>query len=123
EGIDITAAPGETVTLTAVGEDKDGDALSYRWWRYFEADTYQDTEYVNAVVEDDSLGLLIDLTRDLADGEPTDTIEITGANQAQMSFTVPEDAQSGDTIHMVAEVQDDGAHTLKHYQRVIITVE
>ncbi len=74
-------------------------------------------------MEDDSLGLLIDLTRDLADGEPTDTIEITGANQAQMSFTVPEDAKSGDTIHMIAEVQDDGAHALKHYQRVIITVE
>ena len=80
EGIDITAAPGETMTLTAVGEDPDGDGLSYRWWRYFEADTYQDTEYANEIVEDDSLGLLIDLTRDLAEGEPTDTIEITGAD-------------------------------------------
>ena len=77
----------------------------------------------NEIVEDDSLGLLIDLTRDLAEGEPTDTIEIIGADQAQMSFTVPEDARSGDTIHMIAEVQDDGTHTLKHYQRVVITVE
>ena len=122
EGIDLTAAPGEEVALTAVGEDKDGDALSYRWWRYFEADTYQDTEYANEVVADDSLGLLIDLTRDVAEGEPLDTIAITGADEAQMSFTVPEDAKPGDTIHMIAEVQDDGAHTLKHYQRVIITV-
>jgi hypothetical protein len=32
------------------------------------------------------------------------------------------DAKSGDTIHMIVEVQDDGAHTLKHYQRVVITV-
>ncbi|WRK52341.1 hypothetical protein SD457_18315 [Coprobacillaceae bacterium CR2/5/TPMF4] len=40
-----------------------------------------------------------------------------------MSFVVPEDAKSGDTIHMVVEVQDDGAHQLKHYQRVIITVK
>ena len=123
EGIDLTAAAGETVTLTAVGEDPDGDALSYRWWRYFEADTYQDTAFTNEIVEDDSLGLLIDLTRDLAEGELTDTIAITGADQAQMSFTVPEDAKSGDTIHMIAEVQDNGAHTLKHYQRVVITVQ
>ena len=123
EGIDIAAAPGETVTLTAVGEDKDGDALSYRWWRYFEADTYQDTEYANEITDDDSAGLLLDLTREVAENEPQDTIEITGANQAQMSFVVPADAKSGDTIHMIAEVQDDGAHTLKHYQRVIITVQ
>ena len=34
---------------------------------------------------------------------------------------MPEDARPGDTIHMVVEVQDNGAHTLKHYQRVIIT--
>ena len=123
EGIDVTAAPGETVTLTAVGEDPDGDTLTYRWWRYFEADTYQDTEFTNEIIEDDSLGLLIDLTRDVAEGEPTDTIAITDYDQAQMSFTVPEDAHSGDTVHMIVEVQDDGAHTLKHYQRVIITVE
>ena len=123
EGIDLTAAPGETVTLTAAGEDPDGDTLTYRWWRYFEADTYQDAEISNDIIADDSLALLIDLTRDLSDGEVTDSIAITGADQAQMSFNVPEDANPGDTIHMIVEVQDDGAHTLKHYQRVIITVE
>ena len=122
QGIDITAAPGENIILTAVGEDQDGDLLSYRWWRYFEADTYQDTEFQNEIIPDDSAGLLLDLTRDLSDGEPTDTISINGSDQAEMSFTVPEDAQAGDTIHMIVEVQDDGEHTLKHYQRVIITV-
>ena len=66
--------------------------------------------------------MLLNLTRKLEDGEATDTIAITGANQAQMSFTVPEDANPGDTIHMVAKVEDDGVHQLKHYQRVIITV-
>ena len=44
-------------------------------------------------------------------------------SKAKISFVVPEDAKSGDTIHMVVEVQDDGAHQLKHYQRVIITVK
>lgn len=27
------------------------------------------------------------------------------------------------TIHMIIEVQDNGKHNLKHYQRVIITVK
>ena len=121
EGIDLTAAPGETVTLTAVGSDPDGDELTYHWWRYFEADTYQDAEIVNDILDDDSLGLLINRTRSLADGETVDSIVIENADQPQMSFTMPEDARPGDTIHMIVEVQDNGAHTLKHYQRVIIT--
>lgn len=32
------------------------------------------------------------------------------------------DANSGDTIHIVVKVTDDGAHNLKHYQRVVVTV-
>lgn len=62
------------------------------------------------------------LSRELEEGEVIDSIEIEGADPAQMSFMVPEDAQSGDTIHMIIEVQDNGSHTLKYYQRVIITV-
>lgn len=38
------------------------------------------------------------------------SIESTGADQAQVHVIVPED---GDTIHMIAEVQDDGAHALQ----------
>jgi hypothetical protein len=51
-----------------------------------------------------------------------DTIALTCADTEQVTFTVPTDAKSGDTIHMVVEVTDDGAHTLKHYQRVVVTV-
>lgn len=40
-----------------------------------------------------------------------------------MSFVVPEDAQDGDTIHMVITVKDDGAHNMTHYQRVIVKVQ
>lgn len=37
---DLTAAPGATVKLSAEGSsDPDGDALSYRWWQYHEADS------------------------------------------------------------------------------------
>jgi hypothetical protein len=35
---DLTAAPGVTVKLSAVGSsDPDGNQLSYRWWQYHEA--------------------------------------------------------------------------------------
>lgn len=40
-----------------------------------------------------------------------------------VSFTVPEDAESGDTIHLVVQAKDDGEHTLTHYQQVIVTVK
>lgn len=40
-----------------------------------------------------------------------------------MSFTISEDAKSGDTFHIILEVQDDGDILLKAYQWVIITVE
>ena len=123
EGIDIEAKAGEEVTLTAVGKDQDDDNLTYKWWRYFEADTYQDSKITTEAKVEDLGGMQIDIKRQLGKDEKVDTIKINDANKAKMSFTVPEDAKSGDTIHMVVEVQDDGKHQLKHYQRVIITVK
>ncbi len=123
EGIDISAKPGDTVTLTAEGTDPDGDNLTYKWWRYAEADTYEDNKATINEEEEIGDGLLIDLTRDLADGEIVDGITIDGNDQAQMSFVVPEDAKSGDTIHMIVEVHDDSKYNLVHYQRVVITIE
>jgi hypothetical protein len=38
-------------------------------------------------------------------------------------FTVPRDAQRGQTIHLIYEVTDDGAPALTSYQRVIATVK
>ena len=121
EGIDVTAKAGDEVTLTAQGEDPDGDTLSYRWWRYFEADTYDDGVEAPKL-EDQDVGLVIDRTAALEDGVVLDSIKLEGADTEQVTFTVPEDAKSGDTIHMVVEVTDDGAHNLKHYQRVVVTV-
>lgn len=118
EGIDLSAAPGETVTLTARGTDPDGDHLTYRWWRYFEADTYEDSKPTTETEGSH----FFNMTRTPGEDEVIDAISITGADQAQMHFTVPENAKKGDTIHMIVEVQDDGAHTLTRYQRVIITV-
>ena len=126
EGINITASRGEKITLTADATDPDGDKLSYKWWRYFEADTYQDEkknlpDAMDIVLHRD--GLLLNIVRDLIPNEKLDTIKLTGANTPKVSFTVPNDAKIGDTIHIILEVQDNGAHYMKRYQRVIVTVK
>lgn len=41
----------------------------------------------------------------------------------KMSFTILKDAKSGDTIHIIGEVYDDGDFNLVHYARVMITVK
>lgn len=123
EGLDLTAAPGEKVTLTAEGSDPDGDTLTYKWWRYFEADTYQDSEVTTKAEPVVMGGLQLSLARELGPDEKTDTIALEGSDTQKVSFTVPANAKSGDTIHIIAEVQDNGEHPLKHYQRVIITVK
>lgn len=124
EGLDLKVKRGEKITLHAKGKDPDGDQLTYRWWRYFEADTYQDSKVPQEETKQELAGdLQLGLHRDLAEGEVTDSIPLKGSNTDTVTFTVPKDAKSGDTIHIIAEVQDDGAHELKHYQRVILTVE
>lgn len=42
---------------------------------------------------------------------------------AKTCVTIPEDAHSGETIHMICEVTDSGTPTLTRYERVIITVD
>jgi hypothetical protein len=39
------------------------------------------------------------------------------------TFTIPQDANSGDTIHIIAEAKDSGSPSLTSWQRVVITVE
>ncbi len=91
---DLKVRPGDTVALSAKGTtDPDGDELTYRWWQYHEADTY--------------------------DG----TIEIKDAGKKEASFTAPNDAGKGETIHVICEVMDAGMPPLTRYQRVIVTVE
>ncbi len=125
EGVNVYARAGETVMLHAVAQDPDGDNLFYRWWRYFETDTYQDDKRIKpAIVRETIPGtdFLINMARDLLPGEILNVIELEGVNTPTVTFTVPADAERGDTIHIICEVQDDGNHTLKAYQRVIVTV-
>ena len=119
EGLDITAAKGEEITLTAKGSDPDGDSVSYLWWRYFEADTYEEDPRDKGEITAGFVGS----SRETLDDEILEPIVLNGSETAQVSFTVPEDAKSGDTLHLIVEARDDGAHNLVHYARVIVTVE
>jgi len=92
-GLDLHAAPGETIELSARGTtDPDGDEFTYRWWRYADADSCA--------------------------GE----VEIENADKQDASFVVPEDCNEGDTIHVICEVTDNGTPPLTRYQRVIIEI-
>jgi hypothetical protein len=89
----LLAKAGETVRLASSAKDPDGNALAYKWWQYFEVDTYPGKIEIN---------------------EPT---------KSDTSIQVPANAKSGDTIHVILEVSDSGTPKLTRYQRVIITVE
>lgn len=58
------------------------------------------------------------------EGNPV-ALEVTasGENQETATFTVPEDAKSGDTIHIIMEGVDGGGTNPVVYQRVIVTVK
>lgn len=90
--VDITAAPGATVTLEGVIADPDGNALTVRWWQHHDAGTY------------------------------AGDVAIATPNAAETTVRVPADATAGQTIHVILEAQDDGMPSLTRYQRVVITV-
>ncbi|MCI9491222.1 MAG: DUF1593 domain-containing protein [Dorea sp.] len=98
EGTDLTAAPGERVTLHAAATDPDGDRISYEWWQYYEADSYSGDSDGKLLPEENS-------SKHIA------------------TITIPKDAKSGDTIHMIVKVRDKRENYMSHYQRVIITVQ
>ncbi len=89
----LSAAPGETVSLSAAeSSDPDHNALSFRWFYYPEA------------------------------GEPghrPESLAITGADTATASVTLP----TGDwpELHLILEVHDNGTPSLFSYRRIILT--
>ena len=92
--LDIDATPGSTIRLSAEDTfDPDGDQLTFRWWRYGEADSY--------------------------DGK----IEIENAGSVHASIQIPEDIEDDAAIHVICEVRDNGIPQLTRYQRVIVAVE
>ena len=85
--------PNETVSLDASGSiDPDGNALRFQWEWYPEVGTYR------------------------GPSPPLD-----GATTAKASFVAPQ-IPSGQTLHLVLSVTDNGAPPLTRYERVVVTV-
>jgi len=92
QGLDLRAAPGDRIELSATAVDPDGDDVTYRWWHYEEAGSYP--------------------------GAAT----LDGSDGPQIVLTVPTDALAGQTIHIILRVQDSAALPLASYARVVVTV-
>ena len=93
EGTDIKASAGETLKLHAIATDSDDDYVTVSWSEYTDASTTETA------------------------------LTLKGAASDTISFKIPEDAKAGQKIHLIVQAQDDGEHTLTHYQQVIITIK
>lgn len=93
EGTDIKASAGETLKLHAIATDPDDDYVTVSWSEYTDASTTETA------------------------------LTLKGAASDTISFKIPEGAKAGQKIHLIVQAQDDGEHTLTHYQQVIITIK
>lgn len=92
--LDLFVKTGEQIQLSAKGTfDPDKDELTFHWWQYEEADTYNGK------------------------------ITIKNPENKEASFTVPNDIQPGETIHIICEVIDNCTPRLTRYQRIIIKIK
>jgi hypothetical protein len=89
----LQAKPGTSVILRATATDPDKDPLIYKWWQYFEVDTYKGTALIKK------------------------------QSQSDTEVFIPEDAKRGETVHIILEVNDAGTPSLTRYQRAVITIE
>ncbi|MDB5437855.1 MAG: hypothetical protein JWM33_282 [Caulobacteraceae bacterium] len=89
----ISAKPGETVTLTATASDPDKNTVALSWYRFEGNGTYAGA-----------------IALDKSDGPAT-------------SFRVPDDAKSGDTIHIIVQATDNGMIPLSRFARTVVTVK
>lgn len=82
--------PGQVVTLRGHAEDPDGDVVEYKWWVYREAGTYPVSP------------------------------ALSGADSQEVALTIPLNLESGQSIHLILEINDRAEHPMARYQRVIL---
>ncbi len=93
----IAVKAGEKVELDATGtRDPDGDDLTYRWFVYTEAGSFQP----------DKPGVF----------------DISGSSEVRARFAAPR-ASKPVTIHLILEVKDNGRPSLYSYRRVILDLK
>lgn len=86
--------PGQTLKFSAKkSSDPDGDTLTYKWWQYTEA------------------------------GTSKAQLAISGADSETSSVTVPSDLKSGETLHLICQVSDNGTPSLTRYARIVLTAK
>lgn len=100
EGLDLAAAPGETVELHIAAEDP-GDSVEITCWRYQEAGTCREEMALCEAAGEDAF-------------------------HKNVTFTIPQNAGMGETIHLIFTCRD-AAHGefpeyMTTYARVIVTV-
>ncbi|MEO8619631.1 MAG: nucleoside hydrolase-like domain-containing protein [bacterium] len=88
----VSARAGETVRLEGTASDPDGNAVTARWWRWKDVDSY-----------------------------PGD-VSLSDPGALVTRLHVPNDAAPGQTIQLVLEVTDNGAPALTRYRRVVVSV-
>jgi hypothetical protein len=88
----IAAPPGATVHLEGTTTDPDGNAVTVRWWRWKDVDSYPGA------------------------------ITLSNPSALATSLRVPADATGGQTIQLILEGTDNGTPPLTRYQRVVISV-
>ncbi len=90
--LQLTAKPGQTVTLSAAGSwDPDGNGVKTTWFVYPEAGTHRGTAELSE----------------------------TGGNETVL---VAPEVKKPETVHVILQLQDSGTPSLFAYRRVIVTV-
>ena len=95
--LDFTAAPGETVQLSASASDPEGDRLDVQWYVPAASCTYKQGK---------------------AEG-----LSVAVGRTWNASFTVPEDAKSGDKLVVNLEVRDEAERPMTQFAQYVITVK
>ncbi|WP_088340920.1 DUF1593 domain-containing protein [Robiginitalea sediminis] len=86
----LEVLPGEALSLKGMATDPDGDQLEYRWWQYWEVDSYGGR------------------------------LELGSASQPELLLQIPEDLGPGEDLHLILEVSDVAEHPMTRYRRVVL---